>query len=58
MFGPGYAYDEVQDQSGHRITLGSGNRVSVFFEADGWVFAEFSCALGMIRAWLPADQVK
>ena len=58
MFGPGYAYDEVQDQNGHRITLGSGNRVSVFFEADGWVFAEFSCALGMIRAWLPADQVE
>lgn len=58
MFGPGYAYDEVTDQKNNRVTIGAGNRVSVFFEANGWVFAEFSCSLGMIRAWLPADQVR
>ena len=58
MFGPGYAYDEVEDQKNNRVTLGAGNRVNVFFEANGWVFAEFGCSLGVIRAWLPADQVQ
>lgn len=28
--------------------------VNVFFETNGWVFAEFVCELGSIRAWLPA----
>ena len=57
MFGPGYFYDEVENQNS-RVTLGAGNRVNVFFETDGWVFAEFGCSLGTIRAWIPADQVQ
>ena len=58
MFGPGYIYDAVEDHSGNSVTLGARNRVNVFFEAEGWVFAEFSCSLGTIRAWLPAYQVQ
>ena len=58
MFGPGYIYDAVEDQKGNSVTLGAWNYVTVFFEADGWVFAEFSCVLGTIRAWLPAYQVQ
>ena len=65
LFGPGYAYDKVtmtvqgkQDKKSVDITIGAGNRVSVFFEVNGWVFAEFNCSLGLIRAWLPADRVE
>ena len=61
-FGPGYAYDEVDMKKSNggtaMVTLGAGCRVNVFFEVNGWVFAEFSCALGVIRARLPADQVQ
>lgn len=31
--------------------------VNVFFETNGWVFAEFNCELGSIRAWLPAKSI-
>lgn len=62
LFGPGYAYDEVevtmQNKTTAKVTIGAGTRVSVFFEANDWVFAEFNCAIGLIRAWLPADQVQ
>ena len=57
MFGPGRAYDAVTNNN-RDVTIGSGTRVSVFFETDNWVFAEFGCSLGTIRAWLPADKVK
>ena len=40
-----------------RIELGRGSLVNVFFETDGWVFAEFGCALGTIRGWIPAGMV-
>ena len=62
LFGPGYAYDEVdvttKNKTTAKVTIGAGTRVSVFFEANGWVFAEFNCSIGLIRAWLPADQVR
>ena len=61
LFGPGYAYDEVvmkTKKGNEKIRIGTGTRVNVFFEVNGWVFAEFDCALGVIRAWLPADRVR
>lgn len=57
LFGPGHMYDIVE-QNNKGVYIGQGTRVNVFFETNGWVFAEFSCSLGTIRAWLPADQVR
>lgn len=51
-FGPGTEYDTFDEAA-----ITSGTALSVFFEEDGWVFAEFACALGSVRAWIPADQV-
>lgn len=39
------------------VYLESGTNVSVFFESNGWVFAEFTCEAGLVRAWLPASSV-
>lgn len=39
------------------VYLEKGSPVTVFFQVDDWVFAEFSCSLGLIRAWLPAEYV-
>ena len=55
-FGPGYQYDGI-DHDNKRIVLRQGTMVNVFFEADGWVFAEFGCQLGTIRGWIPMNMV-
>ena len=66
QFGPGYEYDAVVQKVVNKATettktrnvyVGAGTNVSVFFETNGWVFAEMSCSLGLIRAWLPAGTV-
>lgn len=61
-FGPGNEYDGVIRTSSagktYKVKLRKNTAVEVFFETDGWVFAEFSCELGTIRAWIPASQVK
>ena len=61
-FGPGKEYDGVirttYDGKTYKVKVRKGTSVEVFFETDGWVFAEFSCELGTIRAWIPANQVK
>lgn len=64
-FGPGYEYDSVvkKNQSNgstmqENVVIGSGTQLSVFFEMNGWVFAEFGSILGTIRAWLPANTVQ
>lgn len=51
-FGPGMEYDTFDEAA-----ISSGTTLSVYFEENGWVFAEFACALGTVRAWIPADQV-
>lgn len=39
------------------VYLKAGSSVTVFFQTKGWIFAEFNCSLGLIRAWLPAAYV-
>ena len=51
-FGPGYAYDTFDEAA-----IGNQTPLQVFFEENGWVFAEFSCGLGVVRAWIPVAQV-
>jgi len=65
MFGPGFEYNVMelaeQGKSGRmitsRVTLNKGAIISVFFEVDGWVFAEFTISSGTVRAWLPANKI-
>lgn len=52
QFGPGENYDDFEEAE-----IGSGTSISVFFEESGWVFAEFDCGLGTVRAWIRASQV-
>ena len=40
------------------VYLEKGTRVNVFFESRGWVFAEFTCEAGLVRAWLPVSSVE
>ena len=58
-FGPGQQYDkfEVTTDSGNLIYLPANVSIGVFFEMNGWVFAEFSCGHGLVRGWLPVDAV-
>ena len=52
-FGPGSKYDSFDEGK-----VSSGTLVKVFFEEDGWVFGEFDCSLGTVRAWIPVEKVK
>lgn len=65
MFGPGQIYDPVVQKVAkggktltYNVTLPARTSINVFFENNGWVFAEFGCALGTIRAWIPVNQVE
>ena len=40
------------------VYLKEGADLSVFFETNGWVYAEFNCTLGKARGWLPAATVE
>ena len=51
--GPGGEYED-----GDVEKLKKGTTVGVLLEYQGWIFAEFDCSLGKIRAWLPADSVR
>ncbi len=56
-FGGSYETSQALQPTKTTIYLDAGTALSVYFETDGWVFAEFHCSLGDIRAWLPADSV-
>ena len=49
-------YEALQDRT-YSVVLSQNSLVNVLFETEGWVFAEFECSIGMIRAWLPAEYV-
>lgn len=50
-------WEALQDRQ-YSVALEEGTDLTVFFETRGWVFAEFTCSLGKVRAWLPADRVE
>ena len=60
-FGPGFDYDLFDS-----APLAAGNHVTVFFEENGYVFAEFNTTVSdtkstreeTIRCYLPADKVQ
>lgn len=59
-FGPGSIYDPLERTVGDKrygIRIAKGTKIQVLFEMDHWVFAEFRCALGLVRAWFPLDAV-
>ena len=65
MFGPGQIYDPVVQKVAkngktltYNVTIPARTSINVFFENNNWVFAEFGCALGTIRAWIPVNQVE
>jgi hypothetical protein len=62
-FGPGTNYCKVNETkpSGlmRDVIVPGGTEISVFFEAEGWVYAEFTdSSLGLITGWFPKDKVQ
>ena len=60
-----FATGEVQESRNEtkvtlhdKVIIHEGQGIDVFFETDGWVFAEFTASVGRARAWLPASQVE
>lgn len=39
------------------VYLEPETNLDVFFETDGWIFAEFTCEMGLVRAWIPTEYV-
>lgn len=39
------------------LTVDKGTRLTVFFQENGYVYAEYSCGKGKARMWLPADKI-
>ena len=52
-WGPGSEYTDWKDYSTR-----AGQQVSVLFEENGYVYAEYTCSKGQVRMWLPADSVQ
>ena len=51
-YGPGTKYNEFPEAS-----LGADASITVFFEEDGYVFAEYETAFQLVRAWIDAGCV-
>jgi len=52
-YGPGIKYDKHDN-----ITLAANTELTVYFEEDGYVFADFKIGVQLMRAWIPSDIVK
>lgn len=53
VFGPGSDYDVFDEAE-----IPANTPLSVFYEENDYVFAEFDCGYGTVRAWMPASSVK
>ena len=53
-YGGSYEIAEATDEDVFIVTLSPGTEINVFFETNGWAYAEFTCGIGLVRAWLPA----
>lgn len=39
------------------LVVSKGTGLTVFFQENGFVYAEYSCGKGKVRMWLPADKI-
>ena len=51
-WGPGSSFNVCTD-----FAIVSGTEVKVFFEENDYVYAEFRCAKGAVRMWIPENSV-
>ena len=51
-YGPGSTYNRFSNAD-----VGPNTKLTVFFEEDGYVFAEYTPGFELVRAWIPADSV-
>lgn len=51
-WGPGKGYSQEKE-----FIAGKGTRISILFEENDYVYAEYECARGAVRMWLPKDKV-
>lgn len=52
-YGPGGQYDPFENAS-----VGANTKLTVFFEENGYVFAEYEASFQLVRAWISANSVK
>ena len=51
-YGPGGQYDPYDNAS-----VGANTSLTVFFEENGYVFAEYEAGFQLVRAWINANSV-
>lgn len=51
-WGPSNGFNVVED-----YTASAGTSLRIFFQENGFVYAEYSCSKGLVRMWLPADKI-
>ena len=51
-WGPGNRFNSVGS-----LTVNKGTRLTVFFQENGFVYAEYTCGKGKVRMWLPANKI-
>ena len=52
-WGPAERFNSVPS-----LKVSSGTKIKVFFQENGFVYAEYDCAKGKTRMWLPANTVE
>ena len=52
-WGPDSRFNAVQSLSAEK-----GTDVKIFFQENGFVYAEYRCGKGTVRMWLPADGIE
>lgn len=62
VLGPGEDFSLLEQKTENNVRqpvrLQAGAEIQALAQMNGWVFAEFSCAVGRVRAWVPAGQVQ
>lgn len=53
LYGPGSGFDDFDGE-----TLPGGVQISVFFEENGWVYAQFNSSEGLARGWIEEGSVR
>ena len=57
QFAGSYEIWRALQSNRYTVIVDEGTDITVFFEYNGWLFAEFGTAIGNVRAWLPANAV-
>ena len=52
-WGPDNSFNSVKS-----LMIDKGTSVKIFFQENGFVYAEYKCSMGNVRMWLPANNIE